>query len=138
MRPLLNKDFRRLRWLLRQDTPKPVLGLSTTSTLSFTLWLNIRTDYLVREVATLGRGGIEPGILKPLRNSVQRAEMKMAHVISVLCFVSRMRLRDRGDTNAIPLNRQMARALSMFFYGTALYGPVGDQHRSLACCQRLG
>ena len=34
MRPLLNKDFRRLRWLLRQEPPKPVRGSSACSTLS--------------------------------------------------------------------------------------------------------
>ena len=57
--------------------------------------------------------------------------MKMAHVISVLCFVSRMRLRDRGATTAIPFSRRMYDVLYKFFDGAAFHGPVGDQYRLL-------
>lgn len=133
MKPLLNKDFRRLRWLLRQQPPKRVLGSSTSSVPSF-LWSPITlADYLVREVASLAKSGIKPVIFAMLRNSLQRAEPKIAHVVSVLCFVSRMRLRDRGGTNTIPLTSRVAESLYRFFEDAALYGPVSDQHCSLTC-----
>ena len=92
------------------------------------------TDYLIREVASLTKGGIESRILSTLRNSLERTELKMAHAVSALTFVSRMRLRDRGDTNAIPLNRWVAAILYNFFNSAAFCGPVGVQYHPLACC----
>lgn len=89
---------------------------------------------MIREVASLTKGGIEPRILSALRSSLERVELKMAHVISVLCFVSRMRLRDRGGTNAIPLTYRVSTRLYKFFNTAAFCGPVGDQYRSLVCC----
>lgn len=127
MKPLSNKDFRRARWLLRQKPSKRVLGSSTTSVRSFLWSLITLTDYVIREVATLTKGKAGHEILAMLRDSLQEAEPKMAHVISVLCFVSRMRLRDRWGTNAIPLTHQVAEALYNFFNTAASCGPVGDQ-----------
>ena len=55
----------------------------------------------------------------------------MAHIISALCFVSRMRLRDRGGSNAIPLGRRTCTALYKFFNSAAFHGPVGNLSRML-------
>jgi len=41
-----------------------------------------------------------------------------------------MRLRDRGGTNAIPLNRRVAAKLYDFFNSAAFCGPVGVHNRS--------
>ncbi|KAF9789827.1 hypothetical protein BJ322DRAFT_560228 [Thelephora terrestris] len=117
MRPLLNKDFRRLRWLLRQEPPKRV------------------RDYVTREVASLGRGGVHSVILSRLRNTLRAAKMKMAHAISALCFVSRMRLRDRGGTNEIPLDRRMCKELYGFFHNAAFCGPTANRQADMLFCR---
>ena len=54
--------------------------------------------------------------------------MKMAPVISVLCFVSRIRLQDREPANGIHLGLQMFAVLHRFFGYAALCGKVGNQH----------
>ena len=130
MRPLLNKDFRRLRWLLRQKPPKPVQSSSASSMWHSFRWLISCTDYLIREVVSLTKGAIDPRILSAFRASLPMAELKMAHVIAVLCFVSRMRLRDRGGTNAIPVTHEISTSLHKLFNSAAYYGLVGDQSRS--------
>lgn len=126
MRPLLNKDFRRLRWLLRQGPPRRVRGSFPSFMCHSFWWLIPLADYVTREVASLCRGGVYSGILSRLRKTLRKTRMKMAHAISALCFVSRMRLRDRGGTNVIPLDRRMHWALYRFFNSAAFCGPVSD------------
>ena len=130
MRPLLNKDFRRLRWLLRQEPSKQIRSSSTDSTRSFLPWLIFLIDYVAREVVTLTKGGVAPMILAKFKRVMRTGKISMAHAISVLCFVSRMRLRDRGGANSIPLNYQMCRALYEFFNTATYCWPVSVQHRS--------
>ena len=94
-------------------------------------WLILCIDYLIREVVSLTKGGVEPRILSTFKAAVQASRMKMAHVISVLCFVSRMRLRDRDATTAIPFCRRMYDVLYKFFDGAAFHGPVGVHYQLL-------
>ena len=77
---------------------------------------------------SLTKGGISPTALSPMRMALREEEMKMAHVISALCFVSRMRLRDQELTNGIHLGLQMSSILRRFFGSASLYGMVGVQY----------
>ena len=101
-------------------------------TRSFLRWLTTHTDYLIRQVVSLTRGGVKYRILWALRKSLKRTQLRMVHVISALSFVSRMRLRDRGGSNAIPLSCWLAVTLYNFFHKAAFFGPVGVQCHSLA------
>ena len=58
--------------------------------------------------------------------------MSMALVISVLCFVSRMRMRDQGPVNGIPISRRMFIILKRFFTRAALRGLVSDRRHPRA------
>lgn len=53
------------------------------------------------------------------------SRMRMAHVISILCFVSRMRVEDRGPTNGIPLGIKMYWILYRFFSRAGVRSRVG-------------
>ena len=90
------------------------------------------TDYLVRELLSLTKGGIIPSVLSPMRAAIQRNEMSMALVISVLCFVSRMRMRDQGPVNGIPISRRMFIILKRFFTRAALRGLVSNRRHPRA------
>ena len=111
-----------------QASPRFVRKFNTL----FCRWLILYTDYLIREVVSLTKGGIEPAALSPIRTALREADLNMAPVISVLCFVSRMRMRDREPTNGIHLGFQMFDLLHRFFGRAAIGGMVSGQYRSYA------
>ena len=89
------------------------------------------TDYLVRELVSLTKGGVEPASLSPMRKALREGELRMVHVIAVLCFISRMRFRDLEPTNGIHFGPQMFMILHRFFASAAMSGMVSDR-----CCPR--
>lgn len=83
---------------------------------------------MIREVLALTKGVTDPEVTFPLKNVLQRIEMRMPFVISVLCFVSRMRKQDGGFTNWIPLGRRAFTILYRFFSRAAMSRTVGIPH----------
>ena len=103
MRPLLNKDFRRLRWLLRQEPPKPVRGSSACPHTLFLVptYHTHRLSGTTSRVSRQGRSKIQDPLGTeevPEKNTVEDGTCNLRPLFRLKNALARSRRRKRDPS----------------------------------------